>query len=101
LQKPELHGEKFEPVGRDFVEPPNGGNMLPTKTGGYPNDSFRTEASGVRHQLAEMTVVGTGQLVLNQDRRSHCKVLAQDIRAEPADRFLQALTLKGDFHRFS
>ena len=51
-----------------FVKPIQRSPMVVPEIGSHPDDDGGLEARGVHQELAEVPVVGTGQLVLDDDR---------------------------------
>ena len=74
--------------------------MLLCEARGNPNNGNGFKAGCVSQQLAEMRMIGSFQLVLNQHPTVGVEVLAKQVRAERANRPFLRLQLEIDIQRF-
>ena len=65
----DLEGEKVEVLAGDVVEPVEGGTMFLGEAICHPDDGHCVEARRVSEKLSKMCVVGSLELVLNEDPR--------------------------------
>ena len=68
-----------------LVEPVEGRAVFLSESSRDPDDRDGLEARGVRQDLPEMGVIGSLELVLDQDEFLGRRILAKDVRAERAD----------------
>ena len=82
---PKSDGKEGEVVVGMLVEPSDGGPMGILEIPGDPDDGFGLDASQVRKDLAQVSVIGGFKLVLDEDAITCSDVLGNDVDREIVD----------------